>query len=517
VGYGLPILLQRKAGDEPEQRFLDFIYQPIRAADGSISGIFAQGHDITDQKLAEMAAVASEARFRRLAQVLPNHVWTATAEGSLDWFNDQVYAYSGSAAGALDGEYWTDIVHPEDIPVAAAAWNHSLATGAPYAAEFRLRRDDGEYRWHLARANPAIAADGHVEYWVGTNTDVNDQKDAEIALRESELRVKLALAAAQMGVWECDVVDGHFVNLRGDDQATVLLGGTAGHQASFDDFANRVHPEDRGQLAPSALAALNSAGDGVMDLEFRVLPGASDAQRWVHARAQVLIEASGPRLIGTVRDITHRKENEARQNVLGRELEHRIKNTLAMVSAIASQTLRGEDIAERRKTFDARLTALAHAHDLLIAKAWQSASIRNVVEGALTPHMSGSERFIIEGEHISLSAKQSLSLALTVHELATNATKYGSLSIPEGSVRITWGTDTRDESGERLFVFTWEETGGPEVIEPVHKGFGSRLITRVLAADFEGDVRIKYSPEGVVCLLASPVAVVLNDSAKHKS
>jgi two-component sensor histidine kinase len=184
-----------------------------------------------------------------------------------------------------------------------------------------------------------------------------------------------------------------------------------------------------------------------------------------------------------------------------------------MVSSIASQTLKGDDIAERRKGFDDRLKALAHAHDLLTAKAWQSAPIQSVVEGALTPHMSGAERFIIEGQHIALSAKQSLSMALTVHELATNAAKYGALSVPDGLVRVSWSTDTLNESGERQFVFTWQESGGPLVSEPTRKGFGSRLITRVLAADFEGEVRIEYRPEGVVCILASPAAVVMNDAA----
>ncbi|MBJ3783091.1 PAS domain-containing sensor histidine kinase [Devosia sediminis] len=480
VGRGLPIMLQRRPGGKPEQRFLDFIYQPIRSADGSITGIFAQGHDITDQKLAELAAAASEAKFRRLAQLLPNHVWTAQPDGNLDWFNDQVYAYSGAHAGELDGNQWVHIVHPEDVPSAAESWERSLSTGAPYSTEFRLRQHDGTYRWHLARANPAVAADRHVEYWVGTNTDIEDQKEAALALRESELRVKLALAAAQMGVWECDFIDGRFANLRGDDHAIHLFGGTIDQHESFDDFAARVHPEDRSRMAPAALAALDPSGDGILDIEYRVMLDDGSTARWVHARAQVLDEIFGQRLVGTVRDITQRRDNEARQNVLGRELEHRIKNTLAMVSAIASQTLKGDDIAERRKTFDARLNALAHAHDLLTAKTWQSAPIQSVIESALTPHMSAPDRFIIEGEHISLSAKQSLSMALTIHELATNAAKYGALSTSEGLVRISWTLDGLNETAERQFVFKWQESGGPNVVEPERKGFGSRLITRVL-------------------------------------
>jgi two-component sensor histidine kinase len=131
--------------------------------------------------------------------------------------------------------------------------------------------------------------------------------------------------------------------------------------------------------------------------------------------------------------------------------------------------------------------------------------------------MSGAERFIIEGEHLALFAKQSLSMALTVHELATNAAKYGALSVPSGLVRISWSTKSVNDAGERQFVFTWHESGGLTVGKPERTGFGLRLITRVLAADFEGEVRIEYPPEGVTCVLTSPAAIVINDAAEYSS
>jgi two-component sensor histidine kinase len=217
----------------------------------------------------------------------------------------------------------------------------------------------------------------------------------------------------------------------------------------------------------------------------------------------------GKRLIGTVRDITHRREAEATQAILSAELQHRIKNTLAMVNAIAAQTLKGDDIAERRHAFGARLEALAQAHDLLTASAWQSAPIQAVIESALTPHISGDERFVIEGAEIALTAKQSLSMALTIHELATNAAKYGALSVPGGKVHISWTTEELDEQGDQQFRFVWQEIGGPTVTEPTRKGFGSRLITKLLAADFLGEVSIDYASSGVVCVLASPINSVV--------
>lgn len=339
-------------------------------------------------------------------------------------------------------------------------------------------------------------------------SNITDQKKAELALRESEILVKLALSAAQMGVWQCQAIDGKFVNLKGDDRAITLLGGTPGQQSTFETFASRLHLDDRAKLGSAAMHALDPAGDGILDLEYRIVGRDGEKDRWVHARAQALSSTVGMRLVGTVRDITHRREVEAMQAILSAELQHRIKNTLAMVSAIASQTLKGEDIDDRRRAFSARLEALAQAHDLLTSTTWQSAPIQTVVESALTPHMSGTERFSLEGVNLALTAKQALSMSLTVHELATNAAKYGALSVPDGSVQVRWSTDQKDEAGNPQFRFSWREIGGPPVQVPTREGFGSRLITRVLAADFDGDVRINYAPDGVHCELASPLSSV---------
>ena len=508
VGTGIAAQLQREPGAALEQRFIDFIYQPTRDRDGVVNGIFVQGHDITEQKLAEVAAAESESRFRRLAQSMPNHVWTALPDGNLDWFNDQVYAFSGAAQGELDGTKWAAIVHPDDQAGAAEAWGQALATGEPYTMEFRLRRHDAVYRWHIARAVPIRGADGVVERWVGSNTDIEEQKEAEARLRESDLRAKLALASAEMGVWQCYVVDGRFVDLTGDERALRLLGGQPGKHATFEAFAARIHPEDRARLTPATMRALAPDGDGVLDLDYRVLPVGDEAERWVQARAQVVAGPGGLRVVGTVRDITSVKDAEAQQRVLAGELQHRIKNTLAMVSAIATQTLRGDEIAEQRADFTARLGALASAHDMLMATTWTSAPLHSVVESAVAAHRSSHRHIGMRGPQIELSPRQALSVALAVHELATNAAKYGALSVDGGRVEISWSMDGHDADGKRIFEFAWRESGGPPVHPPSRKGFGSRLITRVLPGDFKGEVRIDYAPDGVVCTLMAPISAI---------
>jgi two-component sensor histidine kinase len=137
-------------------------------------------------------------------------------------------------------------------------------------------------------------------------------------------------------------------------------------------------------------------------------------------------------------------------------------------------------------------------------KTWQSAPIHPVVEGALAPHLDGPDRVAIRGENIELTARQALSMSLTVHELATNAAKYGAMSIPAGKVDISWQTDPA--SGQWLFI--WEESDGPPVVAPARSGFGTRLITRVLAADFEGQVDLQYRPEGLRCSLRAPLSSI---------
>lgn len=209
-------------------------------------------------------------------------------------------------------------------------------------------------------------------------------------------------------------------------------------------------------------------------------------------------------LLSISRDISAITEAQERHELLNNELQHRIKNTLAMVSAIARQTLKGDDISDRREAFTNRLQALSDANNLITTRTWQSAPMQSVVESALTPHLSGDDRFSISGQHVELSAKQALSVALTIHELATNATKYGALSDASGRIDIEWSLDETVENEAEAFTFSWRESGGPQVAPPTSAGFGSKLISRVLAADFNGKVSIDYRPDGVVCVMKAP-------------
>ncbi len=182
TGSAMELYIQRSPGAERERRFIDLVYQPVRNFGGEVIGIFCQGTDVTDRILAEAAIRSRDAQFEALAEAMPNHVWTSGPDGLLGWFNRQTYEYSGAPPGTLDGKGWASLVHPEDVAQAGRRWAAALEAKAIYETEFRLRRYDGVYRWHLARALPIRNESGDVIRWIGTNTDIEDQKETARAL-----------------------------------------------------------------------------------------------------------------------------------------------------------------------------------------------------------------------------------------------------------------------------------------------------------------------------------------------
>ena len=189
-----------------------------------------------------------------------------------------------------------------------------------------------------------------------------------------------------------------------------------------------------------------------------------------------------------------------RQVLMTQELTHRVKNTLATVMAIATQTFRGEAHTVPREAFMGRIKTMGDAYNILTEASWAASSIGRVVEGALAPYRTGMGRITVTGPDHDIAPNQALILALAVNELATNAMKYGALSVPGGSVDVSWTvTDS--------LLFVWRETGGPEVIAPTRKGFGSVLIKTLLAGDFRGAVTLDYDPKGVICTLKAPLVL----------
>ena len=279
---------------------------------------------------------------RALAEAMPNQVWTATREGLLDWFNARVYEFSGATPGALHGENWATIVHPDDLTMAALRWKEAISTGRGYETEFRLRRHDGAYRWHLARAVPIRHADGKLSKWIGTNTDIHDQKLVEEELAESEARLRLAIEAGNIAVWELDVT----TNRVTPSAALNRLYGFADDAApSIEDLRSRYAPGEAVRLERLG-AEVTARGGTELETEVKhILPG--EETRWYLVRAQWAPPSfgSGPRVIGVIIDVTTRRLTEERllQSERRLRLSQRAAGIASLELDIATGNVIGSD------------------------------------------------------------------------------------------------------------------------------------------------------------------------------
>jgi two-component sensor histidine kinase len=225
-----------------------------------------------------------------------------------------------------------------------------------------------------------------------------------------------------------------------------------------------------------------------------------------NSMAGIVEDGQLKRLWGIQRDITDRKQAEEQRTLLIHELNHRVKNTLATVQSIASQTLRNAPtMRDAKEALEGRLIALARAHDVLTRESWEGAELKDIVGQAIAPYTSRDEnRFHVSGPEIRLSPRMALALAMALQELATNAVKYGALANATGEIRITW--DVEPALPKPRIHLRWEESGGPPVRAPNRRGFGSRLIERSLSQDLNGIARIEFRPTGIVCTVDAPLA-----------
>jgi two-component sensor histidine kinase len=315
-------------------------------------------------------------------------------------------------------------------------------------------------------------------------------------LRETFERHKrtfdLAMTASQMGTWRYTFADNICVY---DENAQRLYGLTEGPFLHDEEgVKGKFHAEDLDLMWSRVAAAIDPNGDGRYDVEYRVRQ-IDGSWRWLSAWGLVEFDGEGAdrkpvAIAGASRDLTERKEAEERQRMLLNELSHRVKNTLATIQAISMQTLNSaSDLPSARQALDQRIIAMARAHDLLTSRSWSGANLRDVVERSLDAF--SRDRVIVSGPDLDIPPRQALTLSLALHELATNATKYGALSTAGGQVSVDW------EASDGWLQLKWRESGGPMVAPPSTKGFGSRLLERLLVRDLGGQITLTYDPSGL--------------------
>lgn len=228
---------------------------------------------------------------------------------------------------------------------------------------------------------------------------------------------------------------------------------------------------------------------GMLDTVTETTAAAADRKALMEVNERLAIEVERTR-----KALEAKVEAEKHQRVLQRELSHRMKNTLSMVQAVVTQSLRqASDLSTAGQMAAARIQALARAQDILTASDWTSSKVGAVVGAAIVPHLDGNDRIRVDGPEVEVSAQQALGLALAIHELATNSAKYGALSSEHGTVAVQWDALPGDK-----FSFAWREEGGPLVVAPARRGFGSRLTERVVPTYFNGKASIDFDPAGLI-------------------
>lgn len=501
VGRNLRVGLQRQPESHVETRFVDLVYQPITDREGKVTGIFAEGYDVTERVQAEESLRESEARFRNLADHAPMMVWVTEPDGACTYLSRSWYEFTGQSPETGLGFGWLDAVHPEDRGWSDETFREANARRETYRVESRLRRVDGTYRWVIDAAAPRFSRDGTFLGYVGSVLDITDRKQVEERLRESAAEFRTVTNVAPALVWvSSGTGQSIFMNERWHE-----FTGQSVEEALGDGWARAMHPQDAQRILPYWRHGRETDEIYEGEVRYRRRDG---EYRWHAFRA---LPHAGPdgsieKWFGVSVDIHERKEWEEHRELLINELNHRVKNTLTIVQSMAAQSLRQltEENRPKLQAFEDRLFALARAHDVLTRENWEGAELREIIDEVVEPYLrQKTKHFEIEGERLRLIPRTALAIAMATHELATNAAKYGALSVPSGCVVITW---TRMPGDAPRLMLRWEERGGPPVAVPTRRGFGTRLIERSLATDIGGDVKLTYAPTGVVCVMDVPLA-----------
>ncbi len=507
--YDTEARLRRHDG---EYRWFLIRAEPMRDAAGRVVGWL--GSDIHDRRRAEVDLREAREQLRLAVESTGTGIFDYDlVADSLVW-DGRTRALFGLTPDALVSyETFLAAVHPHDREWVDGEVRTAIdPTGqGTYDIAFRVvGLQDGVERWVAAKGR-AFVEDGRTVRFIGTTRDVTESRRAEQALREAEERYRLAAQATNDAIWDWDFATNH---IRWNE----ALHTAHGHPPEVVDPAGdwwiaQIHPDDRARVNRSIHAVIDGTGTAWSD-EYR-FRRADGTYADILDRGYVLRDAAGKalRMIGAMLDISARRRAEEHQRLLAGELQHRVKNTLAMVQAIAAQTFRNVTGAEAaREAFTARLISLGRAHDVLTQSSWTEAPIAEVVDGALSVHRGeAASRIRASGPNVPVAAKPALALALALHELATNAAKYGALSNDVGTVDLRWPVVLEDELPR--FVLTWSEQGGPPILaQPTRRGFGSRLIERSFAAEVGGDVGLTYAPTGLTCRLEASLAAMQESS-----
>ncbi|WP_210527445.1 sensor histidine kinase [Rubellimicrobium arenae] len=442
-------------------------------------------------EMAELAVArgAAERRLEQVTDALPVFISQVGRDARFQFVNRAYEEWFGVSRHAINGQRVEDVIGPDAYAQARTHFDLVLS-GQSTSFEAKVPNASGELHDVRATYVPNLGADGQVEGYFGFVQDITEAKSqAELlAQRERHLRAVLDSVTdcfyAVDRDWRITVFNRAAERYYGLDQDAVL--GRKLWEV-FPAHLGSVFEKQLQQVMQSAVPVTFEAPSVVFPdryIEMRVSP------------------KEGGGLAVAFSDVTLRKVQERQRELLIHELNHRVKNTLAVVQSIAARSLRDSRVPpDAREAFEGRLMALAGAHDLLTQESWEAAQLRSVVEATLRP-FDLEHRIEVSGPDLRLRPQAAVSLTLALHELATNAAKYGALSNKTGVVGLSWTISGPDRP---MFRLVWQERGGPEVTLPKRSGFGSRLIREGLVRELGGPVSQDFLPEGLVCTIEAPV------------
>lgn len=399
---------------------------------------------------------------------------------------------------------WLGRLHPDDRERADSHLKHALSAESgltAYAQSYRIVLPDGSIRWIAARAEIERDAQGHAVMMRGAHVDVTPLRNTELALAESDARLSLAQEALNIGTWEWPR---HSRRLSWSS-AMMRLWGLEPRQGQprLSAVLRRVHPADRRRVMREVVAAFTT---GLLHSEFRIMrpaPMGGEDIIWIVARAKLMPLPGNDeaRLLGVAYDATDRKRAEERAAMLAHEVEHRAKNALALVASLLRMT-DAKTVAELKEVMQGRVGALARTMGLLGRQQWTGAALGQIIAEELAPFRkpeAGEDGIRLEGPELKLGRDMVQPLSMAVHELATNAVKYGALSVPDGRLEVRW----RLEDGK--IHLHWRESGGPPIKgPPAQENFGSRLIDSIFQGQFGGAITRHWEEFGLVCEMMFP-------------
>jgi PAS domain S-box-containing protein len=475
-------------------------------ASGCLLRIKGLARDITERKHAEETLQESEQQFRDLLGALPAAIYVTDAAGHITYCNQGAVDLWG-VPPRLGLDKWCDFArffHADGTPMLLRHCPTQIALQegrVVHGCEALMERRDGARIYIMPNPTPLRDAAGTIVGVVNMTLDISERKQAELALAERDLQLALAGKAARVGSFAYDTSTELIQVSQGYTVLHGLPEGTT--QIPRSRWRAGVHPEDLPRLDAHRDKGWKERRRE-SNVEYRIVHTDGE-MRWIEARSFTSYDHNGrpQRVVGVNIDITERKRAEEHQRVLVAELDHRVKNVLATVSAIISRTHDASLLAADFATaLDGRIRSMSSTHELLSQGRWRGIQLLELVQRELAPFVTG-DNADIEGPDAVLSAEAAQIMAMVLHELVTNAAKYGALSTQFGRVRVGWRWRTNGAPRARLVV-EWQEIGGPAVPACNQAGYGTSVIRELLPYELGGKVDLAFAADGVRCKLEIP-------------